>query len=85
MPVLTPVPSGDALDIGADRPQTGDVPAAYYAEDLTTVLRGDSARLLEAGAGLSANLIVTSPPYSLGVDYGRAGYVDDQPYSSYLD
>jgi site-specific DNA-methyltransferase (adenine-specific) len=46
---------------------------------------GDSARLLEAADLLQANLIVTSPPYSLGVDYGQAGYVDDQPYVNYLD
>src|SRR5205814_5609103 len=30
-------------------------------------------------------LVVTSPPYSLGVDYGQAGYADDQPYAKYLD
>jgi site-specific DNA-methyltransferase (adenine-specific) len=30
------------------------------------------------------NLVVTSPPYSLGVDYGRSGYSDDQPYQAYL-
>lgn len=46
---------------------------------------GDSARLLEAVGELNANLIVTSPPYSLGVNYGQAGYADDQPYALYLD
>jgi site-specific DNA-methyltransferase (adenine-specific) len=46
---------------------------------------GDSARLPELADALQANLIVTSPPYSLGVDYGQAGYADDQPYANYLD
>jgi len=47
-------------------------------------MRGDSARLLEAADVPAANLIITSPPYALGVDYGQAGYADDQPYASYL-
>lgn len=83
-PVLTPFPS-DALDASADRPQTGDVPKEIYKDELTRVMLGDSARLLEAVGSLGANLIVTSPPYSLGVDYGQAGYADDQPYPSYLE
>lgn len=82
--VLSPVPSGDGLDISADRPQTGEVPAAYYHLGAATILQGDSARLLELEAPLAANLIVTSPPYSLGVDYGHTGYADNQPYVSYL-
>jgi site-specific DNA-methyltransferase (adenine-specific) len=83
--VLTPVPSGDGLDASADRPQTGDVPQQIYQDALARVLHGDCARLLEAKDSQTANLIVTSPPYSLGVDYGQAGYVDDQPYTRYLD
>lgn len=82
--VLTPLPS-NGLDDGADRPQTGDVPTQVHASELAEVWLGDSARLLEAVGELNANLIVTSPPYSLGVDYGQAGYTDDQPYASYLD
>ena len=46
---------------------------------------GDSARLHEAKDSVIPNLIVTSPPYSLGVDYGQAGYADDQPYAQYLE
>jgi site-specific DNA-methyltransferase (adenine-specific) len=82
--VLTPVPS-DGFESSADRPQTGDVPELIYTHALAQVLRGDSARLVEARGELNANLIVTSPPYSLGVDYGQAGYADDQPYGRYLD
>jgi site-specific DNA-methyltransferase (adenine-specific) len=82
--VLTPVPS-NALDASADRPQTGDVPKEIYTDALTRVLKGDSARLVESVGLLGVNLIVTSPPYSLGVDYGQAGYADDQPYTSYLE
>jgi site-specific DNA-methyltransferase (adenine-specific) len=83
--VLTPVPSRDALDPSADRAQTGDVPNEVYIDRLARVLCGDCARLLESGSVLRPNLIVTSPPYSLGVDYGQAGYVDDQPYAHYLE
>ena len=83
--VLSPVPSGDGLDASADRPQSGDVPSTYFESGLTSILQGDSARLLELETPLHANLVVTSPPYSLGVDYGQAGYADDQPYVSYLN
>jgi site-specific DNA-methyltransferase (adenine-specific) len=81
--VLTPLPS-DGFDDSADRPQTGDVPIRFHAAGLAEVWLGDSARLLEAVGDLGVNLIVTSPPYSLGVDYGQAGYMDDQPYVNYL-
>lgn len=83
--VLTPLPS-DGPDDGADRAQTGEVPRLYWETPAATqVWWGDSGRLIEAIAGLQSNLIVTSPPYSLGVDYGRAGYFDDQPYERYLE
>jgi site-specific DNA-methyltransferase (adenine-specific) len=60
------------------------VPVRVYKDTLADVYRGDSARLLEAANKFAPNLIVTSPPYSLGVDYGQSGYVDDQPYAEYL-
>jgi site-specific DNA-methyltransferase (adenine-specific) len=84
LPRLTRV-SRALLDPDVDRAQTGDVPKPVYEDALARVLRGDSARLLEANASLDANLIVTSPPYALGVDYGKAGYADDQPYAEYLE
>ena len=73
------------LDPNADRPQTGDVPEPVYEDVLARVMCGDSGRLLEVVGTLGANLVITSPPYSLGVDYGQAGYADDQPYARYLD
>jgi site-specific DNA-methyltransferase (adenine-specific) len=73
------------LDAGADRPQTGDGPVRINDDPLAIVMLGDSARLVEAVGEAGVNLIVTSPPYSLGVDYGQAGYADDQPYARYLD
>jgi site-specific DNA-methyltransferase (adenine-specific) len=73
------------LDASADRPQTGDVPELVYEDGLARLMCGDSARLLEAVARASVNLVVTSPPYSLGVDYGQNGYADDQPYAHYLE
>jgi site-specific DNA-methyltransferase (adenine-specific) len=82
--VLTPLPP-ELPDPNADRAQTGDAPELIYDEPPARVLCGDSARLFEAFGCLDANLIVTSPPYSLGVDYGQAGYADDQPYASYLE
>jgi site-specific DNA-methyltransferase (adenine-specific) len=82
--VLTPLPS-NGLDASADRPQTGDVPESIYSDSLVRVLHGDSARLVEAVGDLNANLVVTSPPYALGVDYGQTSYADDQPYASYLE
>jgi len=82
--VLTPLPP-EGLDANADRPQTGEVPTLFHETSRARILLGDSARLLEAvGRDLNANLIVTSPPYALGVDYGKAGYFDDQPYTDYL-
>jgi site-specific DNA-methyltransferase (adenine-specific) len=80
---LTHIPP--ALDAAADRPQSGDVPQRIYDDARARVMLGDSARLAEAVGEAGVNLIVTSPPYSLGVDYGQAGYADDQPYAHYLD
>ena len=73
------------LDVAADRPQSGDTPVTIYDDTLARVMLGDSARLVEAIGEAGVNLIVTSPPYALGVDYGQAGYADDQPYARYLD
>jgi site-specific DNA-methyltransferase (adenine-specific) len=68
-----------------DRPERGDVPLEIYSDGFARLLRGDSARLVEAvGPDAGVHLVVTSPPYSLGVDYGQAGYADDQPYTEYL-
>jgi len=68
-----------------DAAQTGDVPRVVYRDALGMLLRGDCARLIEFPERTEFDLVVTSPPYSLGVDYGRAGYADDQPYHHYLE
>jgi site-specific DNA-methyltransferase (adenine-specific) len=81
---LTPlVPA--LLDASADRPQTGDVPVLFNNDPQARVMHGDSARLVESLGQVGVNLVVTSPPYALGVDYGQTGYADDQPYEHYLE
>jgi site-specific DNA-methyltransferase (adenine-specific) len=55
-----------------------------YQDAAGSLLRGDCARLMEVPGRADVDLVVTSPPYSLGVDYGQAGYADDQPYQRYL-
>src|SRR5581483_10399099 len=82
--VLTPLPP-DGGEPSADRAQSGDAPTLYHDEPQAQLYCGDSGRLLEAIGTRQVNLIITSPPYSLGVDYGQAGYADDQPYATYLD
>src|SRR6185312_5595088 len=52
-----------------------------YRDAWSRLLMGDCARLGQTGA----DLIVTSPPYALGVDYGSTAYRDDQPYARYLE
>lgn len=79
---VAPPPAG-LLDPSVDCPQTGGVPEIVYDDGQARVLRGDSA-LLRLDVP-QVNLIVTSPPYALGIDYGQAGYADDQPYAQYLD
>ncbi|MBI2756391.1 MAG: site-specific DNA-methyltransferase [Chloroflexi bacterium] len=69
-----------------DKPSTGDAPRLQFA-DLQAgvrVYRGDSTRLAEGLPAESVDLVVTSPPYALGIDYGTSGYSDDQPYQQYL-
>ena len=88
--VLTPLPPdgfNPGLDPGLnpDRPQTGEIPEVIHEDAYARVMRGDSARLTESAATPEANLIITSPPYALGVDYGQTSYADDQPYANYLE
>ena len=81
-----PVVLEPQLDPRVDRPQVGHTPEVVHDDSHTRVLRGDSTRLTAEHlppAG-EANLIVTSPPYALGVDYGDTPYADDQPYAQYL-
>ena len=72
-----PLPSDDALS--PDAP-----PAPFFRDDTGAVeiYCADSADLSFLPAG-SVQLIVTSPPYNLGKDYGTAR--DDATYHSYLE
>jgi site-specific DNA-methyltransferase (adenine-specific) len=78
-----PTPLHPRADL--DRPQSGGVPRTVFEDANALVLHGDSALLDAALPAASVNLVVTSPPYGLGIDYGRAGYADDQPYQEYLE
>jgi site-specific DNA-methyltransferase (adenine-specific) len=80
--VLAPI---DLNAARVDLALTGGVPELVYDDGLARVLRGDCTRLAETRDVPPVNLVVTSPPYSLGIDYGRAGYADDQPYAAYLE
>ncbi len=59
---------------GAQRP--------YYRTDTLTMINEDVLRTRQV-APSSVNLVVTSPPYNVDVDYGA--HDDGQSYSSYLD
>jgi site-specific DNA-methyltransferase (adenine-specific) len=48
------------------------------------LFEGDSTLLHQSMAPESVHLTVTSPPYSLGIDYGKSAYADDKPYQEYL-
>src|SRR5579883_2640586 len=52
-----------------------------YSDDATRIYCADSARL-DFLANDSVQLIITSPPYNLGVSYGAAH--DNHPYDVYL-
>ena len=67
-----------------DRPRHGGVPEPVYKDHRAEVLRGDALLLDRVITDERVDLVVTSPPYALGIDYGRVGYVDDQPYQDYL-
>jgi site-specific DNA-methyltransferase (adenine-specific) len=57
-------------------------PAPYYHDDLVEIYNADSTSLAFL-ADRSLQLIVTSPPYNLGKDYGSAR--DDATYFGYLE
>jgi site-specific DNA-methyltransferase (adenine-specific) len=54
----------------------------YYRDDLVAIYHADSANLGFLRDG-SVQLVVTSPPYNLGKDYGAAR--DDATYRGYLE
>ncbi|HLI28996.1 MAG TPA: site-specific DNA-methyltransferase [Chloroflexota bacterium] len=64
-----------------DAPRARPAPAPYYRDELVTIYHADSADLGFLPAD-SVQLVVTSPPYNLGKDYGTAR--DDATYQAYL-
>jgi site-specific DNA-methyltransferase (adenine-specific) len=56
---------------------TKSIDIKFYLEDCITGMR---AHLQDK----SVDVIVTSPPYNIGVDYGNGGYNDSKPESEYL-
>jgi site-specific DNA-methyltransferase (adenine-specific) len=56
--------------------------ASYYHDDLVDIYNADSTSLAFLDDN-SIQLVVTSPPYNLGKDYGTAR--DDGTYQSYLE
>ncbi|MDP8922283.1 MAG: site-specific DNA-methyltransferase [Chloroflexota bacterium] len=67
---------------GADLATPSCSPSPYFQDDLVTLFNADSTNLdfLQPG---SVQLVVTSPPYNLGKDYGTTR--DDATYHAYLD
>jgi len=75
------VPGVTGISIGREVPATGDERPAFYRDELVSIYNADSADLSFLPAD-SIQLIVTSPPYNLGKDYGTAR--DNATYRSYL-
>jgi site-specific DNA-methyltransferase (adenine-specific) len=57
-------------------------PVPYFQDEYVTIYRADSTNLGFLPES-SIDLVVTSPPYNLGVPYGR--YPDAVPYHDYLN
>ena len=72
--------SSSDLDPRERATPTGLTP--YYRDDLVEIYNADSANLSFL-ADRSVQLVVTSPPYNLGKDYGTAR--DDATYFGYLE
>ena len=70
-----------AADYAADAPTEVESLRPYYHDDLVDIYNADSTEL-HFLADRSVQLVVTSPPYNLGKDYGTAR--DDATYIGYL-
>jgi len=76
------VPGVTRIATGREVPDTRDESSpAFYRDDLVSIYNADSADLGFLVAE-SVQLVVTSPPYNLGKDYGTAR--DDATYRAYL-
>src|SRR2546428_11353496 len=72
----------EAAGEGRDIPAFISHTPPYYHDDLVKIYNADSTNL-DFLADRSVQLVVTSPPYNLGKDYGTAR--DDATYFAYLD
>jgi site-specific DNA-methyltransferase (adenine-specific) len=70
-----------AVDYTADAPTGVESLLPYYHDELVDIYNADSTNLPFL-ADRSVQLVVTSPPYNLGKDYGTAR--DDATYIGYL-
>jgi site-specific DNA-methyltransferase (adenine-specific) len=68
--------------VAADPVLGPDTLAPFYQDDLVSIFNASSTDLSWLAAA-SVQLVVTSPPYNLGKDYGTAR--DDATYQGYLD
>ena len=57
-----------------------DIP--FYEQDGFTLYNGDCVKVMKGMTEASVDLVVTSPPYNIGIDY--ASYSDDLPWGEYL-
>ena len=78
--------SGNGAGVGDERRRskvaTADARAPYYHDALVELYNRDATDLSFL-ADQSVHLVVTSPPYNLGKDYGTAR--DNGTYFGYLD
>lgn len=77
-------PCGKHLSSASIVPATAAVPAALFpVEPGQTVICGDALDVMAAMPGASIDVVVTSPPYNIGIDY--RSYDDRKIRSEYLD
>lgn len=72
--LVSPIVSNSTNSSGSGRP--------YYADELVRIFNTDCTNL-DVIASNSIQLVVTSPPYNLGKDYGTTR--DNSTYQSYLE
>jgi site-specific DNA-methyltransferase (adenine-specific) len=72
--------SAASLEADGQTPGTGAIP--FYRDELVQIYNADSTNLTFL-PDASIQLVVTSPPYNLGKDYGTAR--DDATYFGYLE
>lgn len=53
----------------------------YYQDKWVTIYHGDCREILSK-LGVAVDIVFTSPPYNVGIDYGGA-YFDKKPLAEY--